>query len=190
MAAPKTTDPGPAPLLFGFRGVRGLQVLVAICAGALAIAGVMVIKAYADGGSGWLVVLAAWFVILFIWLFGVALRLPTSFVAISQDRMRIRFAGFVDTIIDTRDVSGARLRDWEIWRGVGVRTAFGGDVALVAIWGPVAEVTLKQPIRVWLIPRLWRIRATKVVLGVRNPAKLAERFGPVPANASAKKKRR
>lgn len=190
MAAPKTTDPGPAPLLFGFRGIRGLQLLVAIVAGALAIAGVVVLKAYADGGPVWLVLLAAWFVVLFIWLFGMALRLPTSFVAISQDRMRIRFAGFVDTIIDTRDVSGARLRDWEIWRGVGVRTAFGGDVALVATWGPVAEVTLKQPIRVWLIPRLWRIRATKVVLGVRNPAKLAERFGPVPSNASAKKKRR
>lgn len=190
MAQTKTTDPGPAPLLFGFRGIRALQLVVAIAAGAIAIGGVVMVKAYTDGGPDWLLLLAVGFGMIFIWLFGVALRLPTSFVAISQDRMRIRFAGFVDTIIDTRDVTGARLRDWPIWGGLGVRTGFRGDVALVAAWGPVAEVTLKQPIRVWLIPRLWRVRATRIALSVRNPAKLAERFASTPANSAAKKARR
>lgn len=188
--AAKATDPGPTPLLFGFRGIRALQLIVAIAAGALAIGGVVIVKAYTDGGPGWLLLLAVVFAMVFLWLFGVAIRLPTSFVAISQDRMRIRFAGFVDTIIDTRDVSGAQLRDWPIWGGLGVRTGFRGDVALVAAWGTVAEITLKQPIRVWLIPRLWRVRATRVALSVRNPAKLAERFGPANQSASAKKKRR
>ncbi len=190
MAASKTTDPGPAPLLFGFRGIRALQLIVAIAAGAVAIGGVVMVKAYTDDGPDWLLLLAAAFAMIFIWLFGVALRLPTSFVAISQDRMRIRFAGFVDTVIDTKDVTGARLRDWPLWGGLGVRTGFRGDVALVAAWGPVAEVTLKEPIRVWLIPRLWRVRATRIALSVRNPAKLAERFGPAPAAAANSKKKR
>ena len=190
MAAQPTTDPGPAPLLVGFRGIRWLQLIAAVAAGAVAIAGVVVLKAYVDDGPKWLILLAAWFAILFIWLFGVALRLPTSFVAVSQDRMRIRFAGFVDTVIDTRDVTGARLRDWPIWGGLGVRTGFRGDVALVAAWGTVAEVTLRQPIRVWLIPRLWRVRADRLALSVRNPAKLAERFAAPPLPAAPKKKRR
>ncbi|MEO8541244.1 MAG: hypothetical protein ABI577_16000 [bacterium] len=193
MTSQKVTDPGPTPLLFSFRGVRGLQIIVAIAAGSIAIGGVVMLKAYTDGGPVWLVLLAVVFVMLFIWMFGIALRLPTSFVAISQDKMRIRFAGFVDTIVETRQVEGARLVQWKLWQGLGVRAGSGGGVALVSAWGPVAEVTLKQPIGVWVIPRIWRIKATRVALSVRNPSKLADRFGPVPTASTApisKKKRR
>lgn len=191
MASPKVTDPGPAPLLFGFRGIRLLQVIFVIGAGALAIGGVVLLKAYLDGESVFYMPLAIVFAALFIWLFATAIRLPTSFVAISPDRMRIRFGGFVDTIIDTREVSGAQLVNWPLWKGLGVRTSFGGDAALVAGWGPVAEITLKHPIRIWLIPRLWRVRATRITLSVRNPHKMVDRFGYVPSNSSnAKKKRR
>ncbi len=191
MASPKVTDPGPAPLLFGYRGIRLLQAIVAIAAGALAIGGVVLLKAYLDGDSPIYLGVAVIFAVLFLWLFGIALRLPTSFVAISQDKMRIRFGGFVDTTVETREVLGARLIDWKLWQGLGVRTGFGGDAALVAAWGPAAEITLKRPIRVWLIPRLWRIKATRITLSVRNPHKMVERFGPLPAVApSSNKKRR
>jgi hypothetical protein len=188
MARAKATDPGPVPLLFSFRGVRGLQLIVAVAAGAVAIGGVLMLKSYLNDGPGWFVLTAVFFVMLFIWFFGIALRLPTSFVAISQDKMRIRFAGFVDTIIETRQVESARVVNWPLWKGLGVRTGLRGNVALVAAWGPVAEVTLKQPIRVWLIPRLWRVSATTVVMSVRNPHKLAERF-PVSPTSAPKKKR-
>ncbi|MGE0598117.1 MAG: hypothetical protein AB7J35_13290 [Dehalococcoidia bacterium] len=183
------TDPGPVPLLFGFRGIRFLQVVVATAAGALAISGVLVLNLYLDEKQPLMLLMAIFFGMLFLWLFGMALRLPTSFVAISPDRMRIRFGGFVDTIVETNDVLGARLVPWNWWRGLGVRTAFGGDVALVAAWGTAAEITLKRPIRVWLLPRLWRVSATRVVVSVRNPQKLADRFGPV-KNEPAKKKGR
>lgn len=183
MAIQPATDPGPVPLLFGFRGIRLLQVLVAIGAMGVAIGGVVMLKSYQDGEGAWLLILAVLLGLLFLWMFGIALRLPTSFVAVSQDRMRIRFGGFVDSIVETNEVAGARLIDWRWWRGLGVRTAFSGDISLVGAWGPVAEVTLKRPVRVWLIPRLWRISATRVVLGVRNPHKLVERFGPAPAAA-------
>jgi len=188
------TDPGPVPLLFGFRGIRMLQVVIAIAAGAIAIGGVVMVKSYIDEDQPFLLVLSIVFAVLFLWLFGMAIRLPTSFVAISADRMRIRFGGFTDQTFETRDVAGARLVNWRLWRGLGVRTSLGGDVALVAAWGTAAELTLKQPLRVWLIPRLWRVKATTVVLGVRNPQKMVDRFGPVRPQASApstgKRKRR
>ena len=189
------TDPGPAPLLFGFRGIRGLQVILVIAAGSVAIGAVFLLKSYVDEGGAFLLVLAVLFAVLFLWIFGMAIRLPTSFVAISADRMRLRFGGFVDTIVDTKDVSGARLVPWRWWQGLGVRTGFGSDIALVAAWGPAAEVTLKRPIRVWLIPRIWRVSATRVVLSVRNPHKMVERFGPVKHDAAkstavSKRKRR
>ena len=189
------TAPAPVPLLFGFRGVRLLQVILVFAAGSSAIGAVLFLKIYADEGGAMLLALAGVFAVLFIWIFSMALRMPTSFVAISPERMRIRFGGFVDTIVDTKDVSGARLVSWQVWKGLGVRTGFGGDVALVAAWGTAAELTLKRPIRVWLIPRLWRISATRVVVSVRNPHKMVERFGPVkndPAKTltSSKRKRR
>lgn len=188
------TQPGPVPLLFGFRGIRFLQVVVAIAAASIAIGGVITVVEYRETRDVPLLLLAALFGVLFLWLFAVALRLPTSFVAISPDRMRIRFGGFVDTIVETSDVAGAQLVNWRWWHGIGVRTGFGGDVALVAGWGPAAELTLKRPIRVWLIPRIWRIKATRVVMSVRNPHKMVERFCPVPAQATgrsaSKRKRR
>lgn len=189
------TDPGPAPLLFGFRGIRLLQSIVAVAAGSIAIAGVVLLKLYLDEGGVLNLALTILFAVIFLVLFGMALRLPTSFVAISQDRIRIRFGGFTDQILETKDVAGARLVPWRWWQGLGVRTGFSGDVALVAAGGMAAELTLKSPLRVWLIPRVWRIKATRVVVGVRNPHKMVERFGPVKneptrAVASSKRKRR
>lgn len=191
MAAPHATDPGPAPLLFGFRGIRGLQIIVVVAAGAMAIAGTLMLRSYLDSQNVLEMLLAILFAVIFIWLFGMAIRLPTSFVAVSPDRMRIRFGGFVDTIMETKDVAGAQLVVWKWWRGIGVRTFFSGDVALVAAWGPAVEVTLRRPIRVWLIPKLLPVKATRVVLSVRNPHKMVERFGPVtnaPAAANSKRK--
>jgi hypothetical protein len=170
-----------------------LQVIIVLAAGAMAIAGVLVLKSYVDDDQPAMLLLAVLFSILFIWLFGMALRLPTSFVAISQDRIRIRFGGFADQTFETTEVAGAKLVNWPLWKGLGARTALSGDVALVAAWGPAVEVTLKRPLRVWLIPRLWRTSATRVTLSVRNPQKMVERFGPVPSatgKAQAKPNRR
>lgn len=185
-------NPAPASLLFAFRGVRPLQALVAVAAGAVAIGGVLLLRSALDDGGPLLLAPAAFLALLFLWLFGIALRLPTSFVAVSPERMRIRFGGFVDTIVETRDVAGARDIDWPWWKGLGVRTAFRGDAALVAAWGPAVEVTLRRPIRIWLIPRILPVRASRIVLGVKNPGKLTERFGPVktPSNAALSPLRR
>ena len=62
------TDPGPVPLLFGFRGIRMLQLIVAVAAAAIAIGGVIMVKSYIDERSPWLLLLAVVFGLLFIWL--------------------------------------------------------------------------------------------------------------------------
>ena len=64
---------------------------------------------------------------------------------------------------------------------IGVRTSFGGTVALATATGQVAELVLRQPVRVWLIPRILPVRANNLRLSIRNPQKLVERFGAPPA---------
>ena len=130
-----SSNPPPPSLLFAFRGVRLLQALVAVAAGAVAIGGVLLLRSALDDGGPLLLAPAAFLALLFLWLFGIALRLPTSFVAVSPERMRIRFGGFVDTIVETRDVAGARNVEWPWWKGLGVRTAFR---AMPPWWRPGA----------------------------------------------------
>ena len=177
----QTTTPPHAPMLFAFRGVQMFQVLLAVAALATGIGATLLVRAYAEGASPLLVMAAVFLGLLFLWMFGAALKAPTSLVAITEERSRIRFANFVDTVISNDDVAGARLVHRNILGGIGVRTNFSGDVALVSTWGPCCELTLKRPMRVWLVPRLVPLRASRLTLSVRNPARLVERFGPLPS---------
>ena len=188
----KTTPEHP-PMLFAFRGVQMFQVILAIAALATGVGATLLVKAYSDGGSVLLVGAAALLGLVFLWMFGAALKAPTSLIAITEERSRIRFANFVDTVISNDDVAGARLVKRNILGGVGVRTNFGGDVALVTTWGPAVELTLKRPVRIWLVPKLIPLRASRLTLSVRNPAKMVERFGPVtvtPTTAGSGRKTR
>lgn len=187
--APATTTSAP-PMLFAFRGTRFFQVLLVIAALSTGVGATLALKSYVDGGPLALVFLAVILGVVFLWAFATALRAPTSFVAITDERMRIRFAGFVDTVIATDDVMGARLVRRNILGGIGVRTNFSGDVALVSTWGEVVELTLRRPMRVWLIPRLIPLKAERLTLSLRNPQKVVERFGAAkPAATTARKAR-
>jgi hypothetical protein len=172
-------------VLFGFRGIRVFQIFLALVTLACGVGATVLLKAFTDGASFVALIGAILLAAVFLWTFGAALRAPTSFVAISPERTRIRFAGFVDTVIDNRDVVGARLVRHRPWAGVGVRTNFQGDVALVTAWGEVAELVLNRPIRIWLIPKLVPLRASRLRLSVRHPEKLVERFGAPPASPDA-----
>jgi hypothetical protein len=174
-------------MLFGFRGIRGLQVILSVVAVAMGVGAVVFLKIFSDERTWYALVLAVIFGAVFLWAFATTLRAPTSFVAVAEERTRIRFAGFVDTVVPNSDILGARLVRHRLVSGIGVRTNFAGDVALVSAWGDVAELTLRRPLRVWLIPRLLPVRATRLRVSVRNPAKLVERFGAPPAAASPAK---
>ncbi len=142
------------------------------------VGSVFALKGFADGGSPVLLVAGAILALAFSWLFAATLRIPTSFVAISDERTRIRFGGFVDTVVANENIVGAELTSWPLLRGLGVRTNFRGDVALAAARGTAVRVTFRTPVRIWVVPRVWPARAHRLTLSLRNPQKFVERFGP------------
>ena len=164
-------------MLFAFRGVRMFQVLLAIIALACGIGATLALKGVTNGQGILLLLPAVILGMVFLWAFSATLRAPTSFVAVTPERTRLRFAGLIDTVISNNDVVGARLVRRNILGGIGVRTNFSGDVALVTTWGEVVELTLRNPVRVWLVPRIIPLRATRLTLSLRNPQKLVDRFG-------------
>lgn len=164
-------------MLFAFRGIRMFQGMLAIIALACGVGATFALKGVADGQGVLLLLPALILGLVFLWAFAAALRAPTSFVAITAERTRIRFAGLVDTVISNNDVAGARLVRRNILGGIGVRTNFSGNVALVSTWGEVVEVTLRKPLRVWLVPKMVPLHATRLTLSLRNPQKLVDRFG-------------
>ena len=166
-------------MLFAFRGIRLFQLILAVLALAAGVGAVVSLKAFADNRGLPFIFLALILGVIFLWAFGTTLRAPTSFVAVAPERTRIRFAGFIDTVVANQDIVGARLTTHALWKGIGVRTAFRGDVALATWWGSAAELTFREPVRVWLIPKLIPVRAGRLVVTVRNPQKLVEHFTPV-----------
>jgi hypothetical protein len=163
-------------MLFGFRGIRVFQVTAAIAALAMGVGAAFGLKAFADDGTLLGLLLAIVLGALFLWLFATAVRAPTSFVAVADERTRVRFAGFVDTVFANSDIVAVRAVKQPWWGGIGVRGDFRGTVALVSAWGSAAEIELSSPIRVWAIPKVWALRADRLRVSVRNPEKLVERF--------------
>ena len=179
-------------MLFAFREMRLFQALLALVALASGVGTAFAAKAYSDSSNPLWIALAILLGLVFVWMFSATLRAPTSFVAIGDDATRIRFGGFVDTRMPNSNVLGAEMcRHW-LPAGIGVRTNFRGDVALVSTTGEAARLVLRQPVRIWVIPRLLPVRARRLTLSVRNPQKLVERFGapaPAPVKPGAKRKR-
>ncbi len=187
-------------MLFAFRGVRFFQVLLAFIALATGIGAVLSLKVFTDDKVLPMLFVAGFLAIVFLWSFTTAIRVPTSFIAIAPERTRIRFPGFVDTVILNTDIIDATLVRQSLFAGIGVRTDFRGHVVLATTLGKTAELRLRKPIRIWLIPKLIPLRAERLGLTVRNPEKLVARFastGTTPARpastaprAASKMKRR
>jgi len=157
--------------------MRMFQALLAVIALVTGVGTVFSLKAVSDSSAWPLLVAPVLLGLAFVWAFGATLRAPTSYVAISDTGTRIRFAGFVDTVVANGNIVGARLMRWPLLGGLGVRTAFLGDVALASAWGEAAELTFREPVRVWLVPRVIPVKARRLTLTVRNPEKMVERFG-------------
>ncbi len=175
-------------MLFAFRGIRRFQVLLSLIALVTGIGSVLLLKGFTEGRGFWLLFPAFGGGLAFLWAFATTLRAPTSFVAVAETRTRIRFAGFVDTVVANSDIEGVRLVKRSFLGGLGVRTNFRGDAALISSWGEVAEISLRAPMRVWVVPRLIRVRATRLQVSIKNPSKLVERFPPAgPAAVSTAK---
>ncbi len=163
-------------MLFAFRGIRLFQVVLVLIALITGLGAVFLARAVADGNGSILIVPGIVLLFVFSWSFMAALRAPTSFVAITDERTRIRFAGFVDTVVATPDITSAQTVRWNILGGIGIRTNFGGKVALVTATGTAVEIGLRSPIRVSVIPGILRVKADRLTLSVKNPQRMVERF--------------
>ncbi len=187
------TTRGPhAPMLFAFRGMRVFQALLAFATLGLGIGTAVAAKAFSDESNLYLLGLTIFLGLFFVWMFSATLKAPTSFVAISEDATRIRFGGFVDTRMPNSNILGAELATHHLIGGMGVRTNFHGDVALASTAGKAARLVFRDPIRVWIIPRVLPVRTRRLTLTVIHPERLVERFGApttAPAKADAKQKR-
>lgn len=173
-------------MLFAFREMRLFQSLLALAALATGVGTAFAAKALSDERSLLALALTIFLGLMFAWMFSATLKAPTSFVAISDERTRIRFSAFVDTVIANSNIAGADVAKHWLPAGIGLRTNFRGDVALVSTVGEVARLTFRQPVRIWLIPRILPVKARRLSLSVRNPQKLVDRFGaPTPAPAKA-----
>lgn len=172
-------------MLFGFRAIRAFQVLLAIIALAMGIGCALALKIATDEGAILPLVIAVILGGVFLMTFAAALRAPTSFVAVGDERTRIRFSPFIDRVIPNSQIVAVRVVRHPWWGGIGVRTDLRGTVALATASGPVAEIELREPVRVWAIPRLWALRAERLRLSIRHPEKLAERFPAAGETGSA-----
>jgi len=179
-------------MLFAFRDMRWFQALLAFATLASGVGTAFAAKAFSDDSNPLLLALTIFLGLVFVWMFSATLRAPTSFVAISEDVTRIRFGGFLDTRMANSNILGAELANHRLPAGIGLRTNFRGDVALVSTTGKAVRLVLRDPIRVWVIPRVLPVRARRLTLTVLHPERLVERFGApttAPAKAAAKQKR-
>jgi hypothetical protein len=163
-------------MIFAFRGMRRFQVLLALVALLCGVLAAVTLKGFADGRGWGLIIAAVIFGVVFGWAFAGALRAPTSYVAVAEERTRIRFAGMIDTVVANSSIRGVRLVNHPWYAGLGVRRGFDGTIALATTSGTVAEFDLATPVKVWVVPGIWRSRTQRLRVSLLHPEKLAERF--------------
>ncbi len=124
----------------------------------------------------------------FVLLCRLAFQMPASRVSVDADGTRIRFGSFIDAHIPAGGILTARAAKHPWWGGLGVRTWFGSTVVLATAPGQVAELELREPVRVWLLPRVFGLKAQRLRVSVERPGELVRQF-PSPASGAAPKKR-
>ncbi len=161
----------PTPGTYGFRWARGLAIALGF-ASVWMLVGVagMAWGVLADPAMWWLLfigalplLLAAAFVAAF------ARRLPTAFVAMQPDGVRVLYPLSMDTTIPFHEIESAGIVKHHLIYGLGIRTNLAGHVALATASGPAAELRLHTPIRAQILPVIWWTHARQLRLTVERP---------------------
>jgi hypothetical protein len=174
-------------MLLSFRRVRVLQGIVALACLALGVGTALVIRAAVVEGAPDLVALACVLVAAVLLTFNATVRLPNSYVAVTTDRLRIRLGGIADVSFDRTDVDRVEIASHCWWAGLGLRTNLRNSVAFVSATGEVADIHLRRPVRVWVVPYLIPARVRTLRVSVDDPHRLIGLFPgersqpPVPA---------
>ncbi|MFQ5381627.1 MAG: hypothetical protein ACE5EF_08390 [Dehalococcoidia bacterium] len=163
-------------MTFEFRGVWVIR--LAFIAGAIS-GGVGCLSLFAGSaaaGTPWLLVPAIPLAAITVWLTSLAVRSGRSGVVVREMATDIEFAGIVSLTILHEDLVDVGLARHPWWGGLGARIMPGGIVVLSAATGEVAELTLTERRRIWLVPFLFFARTSRLRLGVRNPQALVDRL--------------
>lgn len=169
---------GAAVIRFGFRGVRGMQALLATVVVLLCgVAGML--WRQATGGAWILLVTAGFLATVAAYLAWMVARLPNASVIITDESVRFSFPGAVDAAVPRSNVRSVEPADHHWWQGLGIRTDLAGTVMLATATGRSAQFELAEPLRVWVIPRILPIRARRLRLSVDDPGRLVALFVPV-----------
>lgn len=92
-----------------------------------------------------------------------------AFVEIRAGEMRVKLGAIFDEEIALANISGVRRLEWSILRGLGVRSNLRDLVAVTTRSGPVAEIALREATSLPLIPKIYYVSATRLVV---SPEKL------------------
>lgn len=87
-----------------------------------------------------------------------------AFVELREEDLRIKLGVLFDEVIPLGEISRVREMEWSILGGLGIRSNLRNWVAVVTTTGPVAEIFLWRPIRLPVIPRVYHVRAQKVMV--------------------------
>lgn len=156
---------------YRFRWARGvgMALLVAAVCMSFGILG-MLWGVLQDSESWWLLIFgalplfaAAAFVAAF------ARYLQTACVAIDPGGVRVSYRPSFDGTIPFASIECVELVTHHVIYGIGIRTNLAGHVAFASAWGPAAELTLRSPIRVGILPYIWSTRAEQLRLTVERP---------------------
>ena len=74
-----------------------------------------------------------------------------SYVELRDTEIEISFGLLFRHVIARDNIEGATKIDWPFWMGVGWRTNFRDQTGLIGSYNGVVEMTLKEPLRVWLV---------------------------------------
>jgi hypothetical protein len=87
-----------------------------------------------------------------------------AFAEVSEQGLRIKLGVLFDEKIPLSDIARVTTTNWNLLGGLGVRTNLKDMVAVVTGTGQVADIQLWRPIRLPVIPKLYHVRALRLIV--------------------------
>ena len=103
-----------------------------------------------------------------------------SYVELRENDVRLRFGFLFDQTLALSDIESVQEMTWPWWYGVGWRTNFLGQLALIGSHRGVVELKLRQPQRVWGLMRYRRL-----VVSLEEPQRFVEAIAKAALQAAA-----
>lgn len=94
--------------------------------------------------------------------------LGDAYVEIRGSWLQVKLGAIFDEVIPLSAIAKVERSHWSLLGGLGVRSNLRDVVAVTTRAGEVAEITFASPQPLPVVPALWRIHATKLVVSPEN----------------------